>query len=171
MINTSKELLGQLLDLLGNLQEAKYSEPLKVLSQATVGQHLRHTLEFYHCLLEQYDSGIINYDERKRDSTLETDVHAAKNEIIRLSECLSSDFPNKKLTLYFSYQDSSTDYDKVESTFYRELVYVIEHTVHHMALIKVGLHELMPGYCVPHSFGVAASTLRFRSEAGIIADK
>ncbi|MCA6074413.1 hypothetical protein [Fulvivirga sedimenti] len=164
MIHTSKELLGQLFDLLGHVPVNRYNEPLDVLSNATLGQHLRHTLEFYQCLLEQYETGIINYDLRKHDPTLESDVHTARKKILQLKGLLSSELSDRPLILQFSYKDSAPDYDEVHTTFYRELIYVVEHTVHHMALIKVGLRVLMPSYDAPVSFGVAASTLRYRKE-------
>jgi hypothetical protein len=48
----------------------------------------------------------------------------------------------------------------------RELVYNIEHVVHHMALVKIGLKELLPDLDLPDDFGVAVSTIRYQhSEA------
>jgi hypothetical protein len=42
-----------------------------------------------------------------------------------------------------------------------EIAYNLEHTIHHMALIRVGLHEL-GDITLDDSYGVAPSTLKYR---------
>jgi len=42
------------------------------------------------------------------------------------------------------------------------MAYNLEHTIHHMALMKAGIREVA-GIEMPESFGVASSTLKFRS--------
>jgi len=49
----------------------------------------------------------------------------------------------------------------VETNYYRELIYNLEHTIHHMALIKVGINEVSC-IAVPEGFGIATSTIKFR---------
>ena len=49
----------------------------------------------------------------------------------------------------------------VTSTYNREIVYNIEHAVHHMALIKVALKELEVEF-VNEEFGVAYATVQYR---------
>ena len=51
----------------------------------------------------------------------------------------------------------------IESSFERELVYCLEHSIHHKALIKVALREYALTHLVSNSFGVAPSTLKSRS--------
>jgi hypothetical protein len=50
---------------------------------------------------------------------------------------------------------------RVNSCVERELVYNIEHAIHHMALIKIGLRAEFSSVIIPDSFGVASSTLRY----------
>ena len=50
----------------------------------------------------------------------------------------------------------------VESTLERELVYNIEHAVHHMAMIKIGLRQIAPEILIDKNFGVAQSTVNNR---------
>jgi hypothetical protein len=40
-------------------------------------------------------------------------------------------------------------------------VYNVEHAIHHMALIKVGLKEVCPAVKIPADFGVAVSTVKY----------
>jgi len=51
----------------------------------------------------------------------------------------------------------------IESNFDRELVYNLEHAIHHMALIRVGINELTD-VIVSEKFGVAPSTIKYRAE-------
>jgi hypothetical protein len=53
----------------------------------------------------------------------------------------------------------------VQSTIGRELIYNIEHTIHHLAIVKIALKSSIPGMHLPEHFGVAPSTIRYRQEA------
>ncbi|KPM32074.1 Hypothetical protein I595_1723 [Croceitalea dokdonensis DOKDO 023] len=50
----------------------------------------------------------------------------------------------------------------VQSTFFRELLYNIEHLVHHLAIIKIGIQSLESKVEISDDFGIAASTIRNR---------
>ena len=52
---------------------------------------------------------------------------------------------------------------KSTTNYYREIAYNLEHTIHHMALIRVGLREL-GDIAVDDSYGVASSTLKYRKQ-------
>ena len=52
--------------------------------------------------------------------------------------------------------------ESISSTVAREVNYNIEHCIHHMALIKIGLKIIKPSLALSPSFGVAASTLQHR---------
>ena len=53
----------------------------------------------------------------------------------------------------------------MKSSFERELLYCLDHAIHHQALIKIGLKELHLSHLVSPDFGVAYSTLRYRARA------
>ena len=53
---------------------------------------------------------------------------------------------------------------EIETNIGRELAYNIEHAVHHMAILKIGLAIVAPEVKVPEGFGVAVSTLRYKRE-------
>ena len=55
--------------------------------------------------------------------------------------------------------------EEVKSSFERELLYCLDHAIHHQALIKIGLKELELSHLVSPDFGVAYSTLRYRARA------
>jgi len=149
----------QLAGILDQLTETQYSQPSKILFNASIGQHVRHIIELYICLYNGYTSGNVNYEKRKRDVRIETD----KSFAIELMEMIGNniDKDNKKLLLDSSYDEQSTDSITVKTNYYRELIYNLEHTVHHMALIRVGVNEVS-SIAIPEGFGVATSTIKYR---------
>jgi len=51
---------------------------------------------------------------------------------------------------------------KIDTTSTRELVYNIEHAVHHMAIMKIGVREIASYIKLDPDFGIAASTIRYK---------
>ena len=155
-----KNVLSQLNDSLSKLSEAEYTLPSKTLFNATIGQHVRHVIELYICLFNGYETGIVNYDKRKRDLRIETDKEFA----CELMQMISNNLVkrNKELALEATYDDHSLPV-AVPTNYYREIIYNLEHTVHHMALIRVGINEVSH-ITIPDGFGVASSTIKYRKE-------
>lgn len=151
----------QLLQVIEPLTNEEYSRSSAILNKSTIGQHVRHTLEFFKCLLEGYPSGLVNYDLRKRDLFLESNTLEAINEVKKLVAALEGVSDNCDLTLEQNYDEEESI--KVKSNLERELVYNLEHAVHHMAIIRIAIQEIKPDMIVPEGFGVASSTLRYRS--------
>ncbi len=151
---------SELEDVLCLLDESQYSMPSKNLFNATIGQHVRHIIELYQCLLVGYDNGTVNYDHRKRDYTIESNKLIAIQKMQLLHDQIS--LPDKKIVLEIpgTQNDSGVI---IESNFMRELWYNLEHTIHHMALIRVGINELT-NIKVSATFGVAPSTIKYRTE-------
>lgn len=154
-----KYQLQNLSALLGQIDNEAYCHQSKWLSGASIGKHTRHVIELIQCLVAGYEDGLINYDLRKRDQQIETNKDFA-------SHCIQDLLPaiarlDKELVLEGSFDTEETFPVKINSTFNRELVYNIEHAVHHMALIKVGLKELSLDF-VSEDFGVAFTTVQYR---------
>lgn len=167
LFDAGTTLLSQLAEAISLVSEEDFRKPSTVLGQATIGQHLRHTLEFFVCLEQGYACGIVNYDNRQHDKTIESNRDVALNVITRVLDFIRNHPADKQMLLEVGYLHNSDDCVPVETNFMRELAYNIEHTVHHMAIIKIGIREVAPYVPVPHSFGVAVSTLRYREEVMI----
>jgi hypothetical protein len=159
---SAKQLLTQLDQVIDQLEIANFSKSLPVLSHSSIGQHIRHTLEFYLCLMDGMNDESINYDERKRDTLIEQDPKVARRVIHVIKEFLSKNTTNRKLMLVAGYSVDDDEEVVMESNFYREIAYNIEHTIHHMALVKIGIHALNTSVVLPKHFGVASSTVRYK---------
>ena len=158
LIQSIKNNLFENIELLRQLTNDEFTQKNPELSNATIGEHMRHIIELFGCLLENYEYGLINYDDRKRDLLLQTD----KNEAIAIIEkyLLEIDKPNKPLSLT---HNCFSSIELLQTNYFRELIYNLEHSIHHQALIKVALHSL-PHIKIPSSFGVAPSTLEYRKQ-------
>jgi uncharacterized damage-inducible protein DinB len=162
LVNACHEILSQLFDLVHSVTDDDFQRPVKSLSNSTVGQHLRHTLEFFICLEQGNHSGVINYDRRNHDKEIETNRQLAAETITRIMGFVAGLSENKKVSLEVGYDLDKEQFETLESTTARELVYNIEHAVHHMAIMKIGIREIAPYVELPPSFGIAASTIRHK---------
>jgi hypothetical protein len=151
----------QLADSLNQLSQEEYSQPCKTLFNNTIGQHVRHIIELFQCLEKGYDSGVVNYEKRKRDTAIESDKELASRLLLEIHGGLSKE--NKALTLEASYDDHTTEPILFDTNFNREIAYNLEHTIHHMALIRVGINEIS-SIELPEDFGVASSTVKYRKQ-------
>ena len=151
--------LTGLVQLLEKLKSGtQYTQPVKSLSNATIGGHTRHIIELFQCLINGYESGIVNYDNRKRDTALENDAAFAIKAIENIQHKLL--VPDKPLHVEVAIDNTV---HRILSNYNREVLYNLEHCIHHQALIKVALIEMKVNF-VTEQFGVAASTLQYREQ-------
>ena len=155
-----EEVIGQLIALLDKLSDEAYMRQSALLSGATIGQHLRHIIELFQCLETGYTSGVVNYEKRKRDYRIETGRDIASSLLCGILRGLKK--PDKPLLLQAEEYTDTEELMQIPSNYYRELAYNLEHTIHHMALIRVVVQELT-ALELPGHFGVAYSTIKYRS--------
>ena len=161
LFKSIRDSFVQLHALLTELRPEEYVYPSPYLSHATIGQHTRHIIEMYQCLLAGYETGEVCYDNRKRNPQIETNQNTAA-ELLEVM-LAAAEKPDKELVLKATYGDAGAAPLQLATNYYRELAYNLEHTIHHMALIKVGLKELNKE-AVGDTFGVASSTTRHRHQ-------
>lgn len=146
--------LQTLYNLLQNLSVQQYTYKSKYLANASIGGHTRHIIELLQCAIQGYEIGLIDYVNRERNLLLETDMQVAFSAInLAAAEVTKEDTP-----LGLVMDDGST----IITTYYRELLYNLEHIIHHLALIKVSLIELNVTIN-DENFGVAYSTIKYRN--------
>lgn len=158
LISSINNSLNELIELLNQLPNEEYTKQCQHLSNATIGEHTRHIIEMFQCLENFYESGLVNYDKRDRNLRIQTDTDFAIENINIVKDNLLKE--NKKIELQ---QIIDGDEIRIESNYFRELLYNLEHCIHHQALIKVAV--LQCEYVkVNDDFGVARSTIEYRNQ-------
>lgn len=158
LLRSIRHSLDELTDLLHQLSDDDYSKSCQALSNATIGEHTRHILEMFQCLEQSYDLGILNYDNRERNNRIQTETEFAKKCIAQIKTELKSE--NK--TIYLEQLIDGITI-RIQSNYYRELLYNLEHCVHHQALIKVAVLQF-ENILIDENFGVARSTIEYRKQ-------
>jgi 3-dehydroquinate dehydratase len=152
-----KQISGSLSRALSLCTEEQYCLPLPLLSGSSIGEHTRHIIEFFQCLQTGLETQRVDYGARKRERTLECNKTFALNAIMDISNSLPSHEQNLWL---HDYSENGMEV-KINTGYYRELLYAIEHAIHHMAIIKIGLKSL--NITVENEFGVAPSTIAYKT--------
>ncbi len=154
----TESVLYQLTDVLNQLEHLEYKKPIHTLSGSSIGQHARHVIEFYQCMTSGAQNGKINYDERNRDKMIEESREFAIQCINKILFDIKTIDLKKSILLEVSYEYGNLI--EIATTPEREMVYNIEHAIHHMALVKIGIKEINEKILLPLEFGVAVSTIR-----------
>jgi hypothetical protein len=151
----AKETLKELAHAIGCLTLDEYTEKIPILSHSSIGEHVRHVIELFQQLFIGYESGVINYDDRKRDIRLQQDIDFALNEIANIIGKICCE--GKYLEMHSLSNKGKT----ISTNLHRELLYNIEHCVHHQAIIKIGLKSLNKDN-IDANFGIAKSTIAYK---------
>ncbi|MCF7980983.1 MAG: hypothetical protein K9K86_03290 [Pseudomonadales bacterium] len=156
--------------ILKRLSHEQYNQVSTPYFSASVGKHFRHILDHYLSFISGLNLCHINYDQRDRNTCIETDIEYALSTLQKIIETLSTlrqqnnlnRLKGKQLsvTLCTSFRNKITK--PVTSSVQRELVFLQGHTIHHYAIIAAILK--FEGVTVDHHFGVAASTLKYQEE-------
>lgn len=162
LLKKNIETLVLLRNVISILSDEEYQKPLSALQQSSVGKHVRHILDFYFCFLEATKTQTICYDLRERNIKIEKNVAFSIlkiDDIIQFLSSFDNDFTIKNLTMKLEGETIS-----IETTTKRELLYCLEHAIHHKAIIKIALHLLKPELNIAKEFGVAYSTIEYSSK-------
>ena len=154
----SKNSLENLINIIQKINSDQYSQKIDLLANSSIGEHVRHIIELFQQLLNGYSTGIINYDDRKRDKKLQEDPNFAIESINEIILKLNKENIDLEiLTIYNNYKS------KIFSNYFRELIYNIEHFIHHQAIIKIGVESLNIKL-ENENFGMAKSTIQYKKE-------
>lgn len=158
LLTTSLNTLQQLYDGLTQLTPMQYTQSPEADASA-IGRHVRHILEFYQALfvyMRNTSADSLCYDKRQRNLQLETSADAALQEIDQVRSQLGTAYVGDCDINLASIIVPGAPMVGIKTTLYRELFYLLDHTIHHMALIKMLAQKL--GVNLDRSFGLAQST-------------
>ncbi|MCB0552994.1 MAG: hypothetical protein KDD02_05535 [Phaeodactylibacter sp.] len=153
----------QISNLLAIISADAYARPLPVFNGSTIGQHFRHIFDFYDCLFRALGGKEVDYAARKRNALIEEDPDYARSLFIQLEEMVLGLDEEGAIRVRADFSAHPEAYRPlVASTIGRELMFAYDHALHHLALIKIGLREALPGLYLDEHLGVAPSTLKHR---------
>ena len=159
---TSEEVLVQLTRLLDELDDDQYRNPVRVLSDESIGAHVRHVIEFYNCLLKGLETGSVDYDSRPRNILFETERSFAIETIQTIIRQIHAVQADRELHICLDLSLAGNPI-QLSTGFYRELAYNIEHAIHHMAIIRIAVESEYVKVVLQENFGIAYSTIRNRN--------
>lgn len=140
-------------------------------AETGIGRHLRHINDHFLALMEGGETGSVDYNRRHRDSPVECDLQAGREQLEGILHwCREADLTQRPLRIVSEIDCRATRSLDFESNLSRELLYLINHTIHHAAYIRLRLAQ--EGVELPEDIGLApgtASYLRISEQAGTCA--
>ncbi len=160
--NANIEVLRQLEELIS------CAEPCYVRqsdsAHAGIGEHVRHVLDHYRALQIGLPTQHVDYNFRTRQSLEETQPDVARKNIATLIGWLNQiEFSTEiNLTVVSEINLHHSESTKLSSNVERELLYLINHSIHHMAYAS--LLASTQGVSVPSHIGLAPGTATYQRE-------
>lgn len=152
--------LDQCEQLLGLIPAAVYVDSSKGTS--SVGAHIRHILDRFHCVLSGLPTATIDYDDRKRDKSIENNLDTAAFALASVAKRIGSVEVMNALNATIAVRESVHHQGPavtMPSTVGRELMGLVTHSVHHLAIIALIVKSY--GYEMDSDFGKAPSTILY----------
>lgn len=157
-------MIRQLTGLLDQLAPEDYRRPLPILGESTLGQHVRHIIDFYLSLLRDCSAGVVDYARRNRDPRLEQEQAVARAALNQIEDRIRE--LNEMAPLQVSTDFSDREGEErplVASSVGRELMYAFDHALHHLAIIRIGFQSIHPEVTLDGKIGVAPSTIKYQT--------
>jgi len=161
LISESKAVIQQITDFLDIIDNQSFTKPLEIFSNSSIGQHFRHIHGFYDCFFKGIENGVINYDKRDRQLDIESDWCCCKDCFTTFKDQLDQ-IDLKKPILIEQGMTPDPSMEGISSSVGRELMYAVDHAIHHLAIIKMGMRSHFPEIQICQDLGVAPSTLEHR---------
>jgi uncharacterized damage-inducible protein DinB len=165
VLAVSKIIVNQLITLCEEISSHQYSASLDLLMNNSIGKHIRHIVEFYDILKDSCKGNcVLSYDKREHCSKTETEIKVAINRFKDILNWFDQIDRDVALTLNVSYDRTQEEGFEINTSLERELVYNIEHAIHHMAIIRIAIEREFSSIKLDNHFGIAFSTIRFRDD-------
>jgi hypothetical protein len=160
-VSALEGVLEQLAAVVAALTPEAYGNRLLPNASGSIGEHVRHCLDHVSALVSASPSSCLSYDRRDRGTPVETDPAQALRCIQLLRIKVAVGRWSARLDDPICVTSTVARGDVMlsgMSTLGRELAFVLNHTIHHQAMI--GLLASLHGCEVPDGFGFAPSTPR-----------
>jgi len=165
LIESNILICSQIQSIIKQCDSKVYTQQIKILSNATIGQHFRHIIEFYIELLNGSSTGTVNYENRQRDLLIETLPEYAVQKLSELISLFTRIDLNSDISLSARFSANEAEQNSLlKTSVAREFMYAFDHAIHHLAIINIALQTEFPYIEIPNNLGVAPSTIRYRKE-------
>lgn len=163
-INAILAVVQQINHVLEQLEPHEYRRQLPEFEGSSLGQHFRHILEFFQCLENGVHSGTVDYAARERNLLYEDNPNLTSTAFEAFADVLPTlhIFDPVEVRAEFGGQERPS----YPSTVGRELLFVYDHAIHHLAIIKIGLLCQFPHVRADRDLGVSPSTIKAREKMG-----
>ncbi|MEI6409550.1 MAG: hypothetical protein WCR52_09220 [Bacteroidota bacterium] len=151
------DIIRQMNSVLEQIAPQDYRKTLPEFEGGSLGQHFRHILEFFQCLEIAAYKGIVDYAARERNLLYEEHP----NLTIEAFESFAAEMANidVDMPLNVRAEFSGGERPLYQSTIGREMLFVYDHAIHHLAIIKIGLICHFPQIKSEKDLGVSPSTI------------
>ena len=158
LIGGCTNCIAQCDQILSIISQENFTDDPK--GSSSIGAHVRHILDRFHCFFAGLAGASIDYDARKRDPEIEQNVEAAMfalGSVARRIERLHSlPFCSELIGVKESVLSSSPAVE-INSTLERELMGLIAHSIHHLDIIAMLARSF--GHHMDSDLGKAPSTI------------
>lgn len=162
VVTANIDALRHVTELIDKASGEKYRQQ-PPCGTSPIGRHIRHILDHFYALRNGLEKGVVDYDQRNRDCALETDAKLAKTHTESIMDWLSQNAKiDRKLIIKTEVSTVLQQPVSVTSSLKRELVYLMNHTLHHSAYIALLIRSL--GEQVDENIGVAPATQNYISK-------
>ncbi len=162
---SAEHIVVQIQSIFRQLTDEQYRSELDIFSGASVGSHIRHIFDFYNCISQSVEGGILDYNCRERNIGIQTEMKTALSAFHQVISLLSERDEAELLDVVTDFSIEDQDHRPVvKSSIGRELMYAYDHAVHHLAIIKMGIKSTYPELTLDAHIGVAPSTIKFQSK-------
>ena len=150
--------LDELADMLSRIGDETYVWKPTGGASGSIGAHVRHVLDPVKVLVDRPRQKTVTYDRRERDTLVEQSRQAGIEALRRARYRLSAflDMPLDEMLTLEALVEHGQPPIAVPTSLARELVFALQHTIHHQAIIAVLLQQI--GVATPSRFGYAPAT-------------
>jgi uncharacterized damage-inducible protein DinB len=152
-------LLGEMAFAIAQMTRAEFIGSAVDGVSGSIGGHVRHCLDHVRAFERGLETGIVDYDTRRRQTPVEHDRELAVLSLTAAASRLErhTDLALGHAVVVRSIFSRGGPIVECRSSVSRELAFVISHTIHHGAQIAL-LADRLGATRLPRHFGVAPST-------------
>ncbi len=165
LLEATQSSLKQVQLIIAVIDEIQAERSEEIFAHSGIGRHIRHITDHFLALEKGLSRKEVDYNQRNRHALIETDINVAKATLNHLQNWLQKlAHENKRFMIVSEISCEKEASIKIASDLQRELLYLINHTIHHAAYIKLMVEKY--NILLPDEIGIAPGTATYyRQEA------